>query len=313
MNDLPGHPVDSHWIRAQRGEKMPVDPFVPYGYFNEQECTVTGSVEEVTTILLTNRECPYNCLMCDLWKHTTDKTVPPGAIPAQIEYALSRLPFASRVKLYNSGSFFDRRAIPLADYEQIASLLSPYKSVLVESHSALIGNETLNFKRLLKPALEVGIGLETIHPEVLPRLNKQMTTADFGHAVEWLRSQGILSRAYILLRPPFLTEEEGIEWACKSIDFAFGAGVSSCVVIPVRPGNGALDKLTEEGYFAKPAIRSLERVMEYGLGLHAGVVLADLWDLEQFADCVHCKGLRRERLNKMNLTQAITPPVDCSC
>ncbi len=48
----------------------------------------------------------------DLWKNTLEQTVPPRAIPAQIEYALGRLPPARDIKLYNSGSFYNPRAIP---------------------------------------------------------------------------------------------------------------------------------------------------------------------------------------------------------
>src|SRR5260370_339314 len=44
-----------------------------------------------TTIFLTNRECPYRCLMCDLWTNTLDATVPKGAIAAQIRDALINL------------------------------------------------------------------------------------------------------------------------------------------------------------------------------------------------------------------------------
>ncbi len=73
-------------------------------------------MEPVATVFLTNRECPFRCLMCDLWRNTLTETVPVGAIPAQIDHALLRLPPAKQLKLYNSGSFFDPHAIPPQDY-----------------------------------------------------------------------------------------------------------------------------------------------------------------------------------------------------
>ena len=76
---------------------------------------------DVATLFLTNRECPYRCLMCDLWKNTLTETVPIGAIPAQIDYALGQLPPARQIKLYNSGSFFDPHAIPPQDHPAIAA------------------------------------------------------------------------------------------------------------------------------------------------------------------------------------------------
>ena len=296
-----------------RGEKSPVDPHLPYGWFNEQERTLDGDIEKVSAILLTNRECPYSCLMCDLWMHTTVDTVPVGAVPAQLEYALEKLAPATHLKLFNSGSFFDPRAIPVEDYARIASLSSAFEHVLVESHTAFIGESCLEFSRMLNGKLEVAIGLETVHPEILPRLNKGMTLADFKRSIGFLRTYGISTRAFILLRPPFLSEVEGVEWACRSLDFAFACGVDVCSVIPVRSGNGALDKLALEGYFQEPSIPSLERVVEYGIGLQKGMVFADLWNLERFSACMHCFESRKERLEQMNLTQAQMKPVECSC
>jgi len=313
MSSFPGFQMDGRWIRSMRGEKSPVDPYLPYGWFNEQEVSLQGVVEEVSAILLSNRECPFTCLMCDLWKHTTDETLPVGAIPVQIEYAFDRLRPASHLKLFNGGSFFDPRAIPVEDYSRIAALSSNFDQVLVESHTTFIGEECLRFDRMLEGQLQVAIGLETVHPEVLPRLNKAMSLENFKKSVGFLQSNGISSRAFVLLRPPFLSEAEGLEWACRSIDFAFACGVDVCSVIPVRSGNGALDSLAQDGYFQEAAIGSLERVLEYGIKLKKGMVLADLWDLERFSTCDQCFELRRERLNQMNLTQQHRMQVLCSC
>jgi uncharacterized Fe-S cluster-containing MiaB family protein len=82
----------------------------------------SGAVVPVATIFLTNRECPWRCLMCDLWRNTLVDSVPAGAIPEQIEFALRQLPPARHIKLYNSGSFFDRRAIPPEDFPAIAGM-----------------------------------------------------------------------------------------------------------------------------------------------------------------------------------------------
>jgi radical SAM enzyme (TIGR01210 family) len=314
MSKFPDFRIDNQWITSQRGKKNEVDPDRPYHYFFEQECMIPGTIDDVSTIFLTNSECPFRCLMCDLWKNTTDKPVQHGAIPAQIQYALSRLPLTKHIKLYNSGNFFDSRAIPLDDYKIIGRLINHFKTVIVESHPAFMGKNSLLFRDLIKPAtLQVAIGLETVHPEILPMLNKHMTLSDFEHSVSFLTSYGISTRAFILLRPPFLSETEGVYWAKKSIDFAFNAGVTSCSVIPVRSGNGALEVLAESNFFSQPDIKSLEQVTEYGIGLKLGFVFADLWDIDRFSSCPKCLDMRKERLIKMNLNQRIYPPVNCSC
>ncbi len=90
-------------------------------------------------------------------------------------------------------------------------------------------------------------------------------------------------------------------------------GVATCIIIPVRSGNGALDVLAEDNYFTQPDIRSLERVIEYGIALEAGLVFADTWDIDRFSSCDKCLDIRKERLIQMNLHQKIYPAVLCSC
>lgn len=313
MNRYPVFEINDDWILSRRGKKNKVNPFRPYAYFVEKERTVSGSVEDTAVIFLTNSECPYRCLMCDLWKNTTNEPVPAGAIPGQIEWALNRLAPARHLKLYNSGNFFDKRAIPVEDYEKIASLVENFQTLIIENHPGQIKENCLDFRNMLKPVLQVAMGLETVHDEILARLNKRMDLKDFEKAVRFLNKHDIQSRAFILLRPPFLSEQEGIYWAKKSIDFAFQSGVECCTVIPVRAGNGAMDYLLQKGYFTPPGIPSLEEVMEYGLRLKSGRVFSDVWNIEEFADCPECLMKRKNRLVKMNLYQKIVPPVECTC
>jgi archaeosine synthase beta-subunit len=313
MNEIACPVISDNWILSNRGSKNSVDPQKPYAWLAEKECTVSGEIEDTGIIFLTNRECPYHCLMCDLWKNTTDAPVPVGTIPGQIEWALEQMPSVKHLKLYNSGSFFDSRAIPEEDYKKIASLVSNFETVIVECHPRLVNDNCLHFRNMLKPDLHIALGLETVHPTILPKLNKKMTLEDFSKSVKFLTQHGILSRAFILLRPPFLTEAEGIYWAERSLDYAFSAGVECCTVIPVRAGNGAMDLLAEKGFFTPPDIRSLEEVVEYGIGLNRGRVFADVWDLGQFSKCKICLESRTVRLTEMNLHQKITKKPVCSC
>jgi radical SAM enzyme (TIGR01210 family) len=305
--------INDKWIVANRGKKNSVNPQKPYAWLVEKERTISGQIEDTAIIFLTNRECPFHCLMCDLWKNTTEIPVPIGAIPDQIEWALTQMPKAEHLKLYNNGNFFDERAIPEVDYKRIADLVSNFKTVIVESHPKLISDKCIRFKDMLKPELQVALGLETVHPEVLQKLNKQMTIEDFRKSINYLLQNKISTRAFTLLKPPFLSEVEGIYWAKKSIDFAFSIGVECCTIIPVRSGNGAMDLLMESGDFSLPDIQSLEIVLEYGIELNSGRIFADTWDLHLFSKCKKCTKQRIDRLTKMNLDQRIANRVICSC
>lgn len=313
MADVLPAGFDDRWIVALRGHKNRVERRQPYFVLHEREYASSGALVDVNTVFLSNRECPFKCLMCDLWKNTLDDSVQSGDIPAQIRWALDRLPSAEHIKLYNSGNFFDRKAIPREDFASIASLLEGYGRVVVESHPKLLGPEVMRFRDMLSGELEVAMGLETVHQEVLQRLNKRMTAADFRAGVRFLKAEGVHSRAFVLLRPPFMSEEEGAQWAVQSIEFAFEAGVECCAVIPTRTGNGALERLAENGLFQPPSLASLESVMERGLLLQKGRVLADLWDLDRFSNCDRCFNERKGRLEEMNRLQRIPPPVNCRC
>jgi radical SAM enzyme (TIGR01210 family) len=305
-------PERDKWILARRPARALLDARQPYAFSLEDERSASGRIVPVATVFLTNRECPWRCLMCDLWRNTLVEDTPVGAIPAQIDYALDRATSARHIKLYNSGSFFDPRAIPIADYSAIASRVNSFEHVIVESHPALINDRCLQFRDLLTPTLEVAMGLETVHPEILPRLNKQMTLPQFAAAAAWLSGHDIALRAFILVKPPFLNDEtEAIFWAERSIDFAFRQGASVVSLIPTRAGNGALEALSKRGEFAPPRLSTLEAATEYGVRLGLGRVFADLWDVSHQAGCEACHKARIARLEEINLRQRIPPRVSC--
>jgi len=304
------------WILAQRPPRPTTpDPNVPHGVFLERERLASGTVVDSGVILLTNRECPWRCLMCDLWKDTTRASVPEGAIPRQVEFAVRKWsdagPLPAQVKLYNSGSFFDSAAIPPADYAPVARRIAFARHVVVESHPLLVGDRARVLRDLLSGSLEVALGLETAHPEVLEKLNKKFDLAQFARAAEFLAAEQIALRAFILVNPPFLDEQSGLEWAVKSAEFAFACGAGAVTLIPTRTGHGAMERLRESGEFVAPTLATLEAAQRAALALGRGRVLADTWDLEEFSACPRCFAARRERLETVNLTQRDLPSLHC--
>jgi hypothetical protein len=312
IDSYPALPADrDRWVLERRGPRNALDPRRPYAQLSEVEPDDAGEPVPVSTIFLTNRECPWHCLMCDLWRNTLAESVAPGAIPEQIRFALSRLPAARWVKLYNAGSFFDPKAIPRVDYRPVARLLSGFERVIVESHPSLVGESCFEFRDAVDGALEVAMGLETAHPKVLPLLNKGMTLEQFRRSAEFLSREGISLRVFVLVGLPFLSEAESVLWACRSVEFAFDCGASVVSLIPTRAGNGALDALAERGEFSLPGLASVEDTLAFGLALRRGRVLADLWDLERLRRCAQCFEPRAERLRAMNLTQSVPAPIGC--
>jgi hypothetical protein len=305
------------WILAQRPPRPAApDPAAPHGVFLERERLASGDVVDSGVVLLTNRECPWRCLMCDLWKDTTLDSVPEGAIPRQVEAAVRTWteagPLPAQVKLYNSGSFFDPAAIPPADYAPIARKIEFAGQVVVESHPLLIGDRAKALRDLLSGSLEVALGLETAHPEVLEKLNKKFNLDQFARAADFLAAGRIALRVFLLVNPPFLDGRAGLEWVIKSAEFAFACGAGAVTLIPTRGGNGAMERLRESGEFVPPTLASLEAAQRGVLALGRGRVFADTWALEPFSACHHCLAARRERLETVNRTQRDVPPIRCA-
>ena len=279
------------WILSQRTALKSADSRRPSGFFIEDERSHEGFILSVATLFLRSRECPWRCLMCDLWKHTLRETVEVGAIPAQIDYALERLAEARQIKLYNGGSFFDRGAIPTADYAAIAVRANRFERVIVESHPALVGDLTLRFRKMLQGQLEVAMGLETVHPEILPRLNKRMSLDQFARAAEYLAKHEIALRVFVLVKPPFMQEAEAVEWAARSAEFAFNCGATAVTLIPTRAGNGAMDRLVETGDFSPPKVCTLEDSIPTVFSLQAGAVCSQIFGMFPPARLARCASM----------------------
>jgi hypothetical protein len=287
-----GRAARDRFVLARRGPRVAVDPWAPPRIVVDPEPDGHGGVVDVTTLFLTGRECPWRCVMCDLWRHTIEGDTPAGAIPHQIraglragprpgivrtnrntelssELSSGLIPVVRRnLKLYNAGSFFDPRAVPPADDPAIASAVAEYARVTVESHPRLIGDRTWRFRDLLAraagdgrddgPALEVAIGLETAHPGALAQLNKGCTVEDFQAAAAALAAHDVGLRVFLLVHPPFVPPADRMASLLRSIDVALDAGASVISLIPTRGDSGAMPSLAAQGAFVPPTLAECE-------------------------------------------------------
>jgi len=310
-------------IRSLRPPKGPVDPGRAVGWRQDVERGVRVEHRRALTVFLAGAECPFTCLFCDLWRHTLDGPTPPGALPRQLAGALEEWRLAARgddrpapaIKLYNASNFFDARAVPPEDDEAIARLCDPFARVTVETHPRLVGERCERLAGRLSGRLEIAMGLETVHPTVFPRLNKGMEPRHFDAAVAWARARGIGTRAFVLVGLPWVPAEEFAAWAIRSVEHAAEAGVDRVALIPLRHGNGALDRLAAEGSLGRVTLAHLEAALEGSLRAACGriVVEADVWDARSLPACGECAPPRVERLRAANLAQAVPPAVECAC
>lgn len=280
----------------------------------EAERAPGGAVERAVTVFLAGAECPFTCSFCDLWRWTLDGPTPAGALPLQLTRALAELtpPIPDRLKLYNASNFFDLRAVPGVDIPQIAELARPFTAVTVESHPNTIGPMALEFAALLSGRLEVAVGLETIHPLAAANLNKRLDLGRFDRAAAFLAEHGLDLRVFVLLGVPYVPPVESIEWTVRTATYAAARGAGRIAIIPVRGGNGELERLRMLDNFVPPTLAELETALERCLALAPAVVTADLWDIDRLAGCQACRTERIARLGRMNLIGSLEPPVRCS-
>jgi hypothetical protein len=293
-----------------------VDPWVAHGSLVEDERRPDGSVERALTVFLAGSECPFTCSFCDLWRWTIDGPTPRGALPRQIADVVQSLeaPLPQRLKLYNASNFFDRRAVPADDVPAIAELARSFSGVTVESHANTIGDLTLEFAQAIPGRLEVAMGLETIHPGAIDHLNKRLELTRFEKAARFLADHSIDLRVFVLLGSPHVPADESVEWTVRSAQYAARHGASVVSLIPVRGGNGEMERLLALGHFTPPSLTQLEAALDRcigGEGLAATVFTADLWDIERLPACAQCRDARVARLRRLNVTGRSEAAIDC--
>lgn len=274
-----------------------------------------GAVEPVATVFLGGSECPFTCVFCDLWRHTLDGPTPEGALPAQLGIALEddavRRARPRRIKLYNASNFFDPRAVPPADLPALAERLRPFEAVTVECHPSLVDDRAAQFARRLTGRLEVAMGLETIHPEALARLNKRVALDGFADAAARLRAVDVDVRAFVLVGAPFVPADESVTWAARSVAHALEHGAGVVALVPLRGGNGEMERLAAAGEFRPPTLGDLEAALDASVSPGPAVVVADLWDAQRLPACPQCASSRIERLARINRTGRPEPSVRC--
>ncbi|MGQ0714163.1 MAG: radical SAM protein [Gemmatimonadaceae bacterium] len=302
-------------MRSLRPPKPKVDPYTAQGWLIEEERRPGGRIERALTVFLAGAECSYTCAFCDLWRWTIDGPTPAGALTKQLREALESLDgvgaFPDRLKLYNASNFFDRRAVPAEDLPAIAGLTAPFTAVTVESHANTVGPLTLEFAQQIPGRLEVAVGLETIHPTAAAMLNKRLDLVRFDRAARFLSDNEIDLRVFVLLGAPYVPCDESVEWTVRTVEYAAQRGAAVVSIIPVRGGNGEMERLESLGHFTPPRLSQLEAALDRCLQFAPTVVTADLWDVGRLRSCGDCSSARIDRLRRLNVMGRPEAPIVC--
>lgn len=298
--------IDSRMVLAARGLKNPVVPQPTPLVITESEPDADWQLRSATTVFLLGKECPFRCLMCDLWRHTTDQRTEPGSLVRQLAAVLPSITHRDTIKLYNASNFFDPPAVPTTDLAALADLVRDFKCVVVENHPKLIGPSVQAFADQINGQLQVAMGLETSDPQRLRWLNKQMTVADYDRACETLRGWGLSIRTFLLLPAPGVPPAEMVDHTLASVRHALVMGSEVTSLIPLRGGNGILDQLIAAGKVVLADGAQLLQTFEQAIALPRGKhqrVLLDLWDAAIHFQAMADVDIVIKRLEQWNLNQ----------
>ncbi|NPV62794.1 MAG: archaeosine biosynthesis radical SAM protein RaSEA [Methanotrichaceae archaeon] len=220
------------------------------------------------TVILRTRGCRYNrCLMCGYASEGAPATE--ENLLAQFERAMQK--FSSQdqmVKIYTSGSFLDPAEVPPQVREKILRALQErgVRRLVIESRPEYIVPSAVT-ECLSNIDTEFAIGLESSNDLVREKaIRKGFSWQDFVQASKTVHDLGGRIKAYILLKPPHLSEKEAVQDAVSSARMAANyAEILSLNLCNVQRGT-YVERLWERGEFRPPWLWSALEVLKSAPG-----------------------------------------------
>jgi radical SAM enzyme (TIGR01210 family) len=181
-------------------------------------------------------------------------------------------PDYNMLALYNDGSFFARREVSADVQLDVARRVAAtgVRRLVVESLPQFLTAETLApfVEALGDVQLEVGIGLQSANRLVRETLvNTRITRGSFEDAVALMRAHNVISKVYLMIKPPFLTDGEAITDVISSTEYVASLGVDGVTLCPTRLApNTVAWWLYQRGHYRAP---NLWTVVDAIRGAHA--------------------------------------------
>jgi radical SAM enzyme (TIGR01210 family) len=257
-------------IRSRKDKKY--DPHEPTRVWIDEDRTPDGVCQSLTIILNTGG-CRWaragGCTMCGYVAESVEGgSVPHDALMDQIDACLAHErenadDESELIKIYTSGSFLDEREVGAATRAAIADAFADRERIVVESLPDFVDREKLADFTDRGLATDVAIGLETATDRVRHDcVNKYFDFADFVAATEEAAAADAGVKAYLLMKPPFLTESEAVEDMVSSVRRC----AEYCHTVSMNPCNvqryTMVDDLHFEGGYRPPWLWSVADVLE---------------------------------------------------
>ena len=300
---------------AYSREKKELDLGRPVTVWRSQDL-LDGRPAESITMILRTVGCRWNrCTMCGYAGEGAPATA--GDLINQFDWAMGRSsPEVSVVKIYTSGSFLDPDEMPVEARDEILGRLKAMgiSRLVIESRPEYITGEGVE-ACLSHLSTEFAIGLESSNDLIREKaIRKGFSFRDFVAASELVHRQGGRIKAYILLKPPLLTEGQAMRDAIATgLAARPHADMLSLNLCNVQR-NTVVERMWQRGEFRPPWLWSALEVLKsvpgpivcdpVGAGTRRGP-----------HNCGECDERIASAIRDHALSQDVGPlrSLDCSC
>jgi len=291
----------------------------------EREAIGTEEVSAFVLILRT-RGCYWadekGCSMCGYAKDTLGRSATPEELAEQLAHAVARYRGEPYVKVYTSGSFLDDREVdPESRRLLVAAFSGTARRLLFETLPEFAVADALEpLKGAFAGEIEVALGLESTDPTVLGRyVHKNAPPSEYLAAADRVRGLGLRAKAYLLLKPPYLTESESIRDVVRSVAEA-AHHFDALSVNPVHIQNGTVvEWLFRRGRYRPPWLWSVVEALRDGAPRRGTSRLVSFPTAGGLArgphNCGQCDARVLAAIETASLAQEFGPldDLDCPC
>ena len=314
----------------ERQRIKPSSPDYPAASWTGEDL-VEGVRTKTLTMIFKSAGCYWGkvggCTMCGFVYDCA--TTPPTLenYKAQLEKAMRKAGDFSEfmVKIFTSGSFLDEKEVFPEARDAILETLaedSRVVKVLVETRPEFVSEENVEacLDILKEKPFELAFGLETSSDRIRKdSINKGFTFSQFVRAAEIAKEHGVTVKAYLLLKPLFLSEKQALEDILHSIDDAAPyADTISVNLCNVQKGT-LVESFWEKNQYRPPWLWSIVEILKRAKEKYPELpIMSDpvgAGSKRGPRNCKECSHELADALRDFSISQdpADLEKVDCEC
>jgi radical SAM enzyme (TIGR01210 family) len=290
-----------------------------------------GSTIDTLTLIFKTIGCDFGkkggCTMCGFVYDSA--TTPPSheEILSQFDKALKKADRFDKfmLKIFTSGSFFDENELSKKVRDEILKIIendSRIIKVIAETRPEFVTENAIeNTMHILKDTkFEIAVGLETSSDLIKEKaINKGFSTSDFINASLTAKKYNATTKAYLLLKPPFIPEGIAMNDIISSIDDV--ANLTDTISINLcNIQNGTLvERLWKRKQYQPPWLWSIVEILKITKQKYPNIVIMSdpvgAGSKRGPRNCEECSGIVADAIRKFSIKQdlSIFDGLSCDC